>query len=42
MDTPPVRAPELPPLDTVHAGGRPLALADLRGRIAILDFWTYG
>jgi hypothetical protein len=42
MDTPPVRAPELPPLDAVHTAGRALALADLRGRIALLDFWTYG
>ena len=42
MESPPVRAPELPGLDAVHAAGRALALADLRGRVAILDFWTYG
>ena len=38
-----VRAPEFPPgLDWLHTDGRALALADLRGRIALLDFWTYG
>ena len=38
-----VRAPDFPSgLDWLHADGRALALADLRGRIALLDFWTYG
>ncbi len=38
-----VRAPDFPPgLDWLHTDGRALALADLRGRIALLDFWTYG
>ncbi len=47
-----VRAPDFPAgLDWLHvapradaprADGRALALPDLRGRIALLDFWTYG
>ncbi|MGZ8378997.1 MAG: hypothetical protein ACXW05_20460 [Gemmatirosa sp.] len=38
-----VRAPDFPAgLDWLHADGGALALADLRGRIALLDFWTYG
>lgn len=40
---PSVRAPEFPgQLDWVNTGGRRLSLADLRGKIAVLDFWTYG
>ena len=43
MDVPRVRAPEFPEgLDWINTGGRALTHADLRGRIAILDFWTYG
>jgi len=43
MDVPRVRAPEFPgELDWIGTGGRRLTLADLRGRITILDFWTYG
>jgi len=35
-------APEFPDgLDWLNTS-RPLTLADLRGRLAILDFWTYG
>jgi hypothetical protein len=38
-----VRAPEFPTgLDWINTGGRALTLADLRGKIALLDFWTYG
>lgn len=37
-----VNAPEFPALDWVNTGGRSLSLADLRGRIVLLDFWTYG
>lgn len=38
-----VRAPDFPVgLDWLHTDGRALALPDLRGRIALLDFWTYG
>ncbi|MBA3403900.1 MAG: hypothetical protein H0U13_04295 [Gemmatimonadaceae bacterium] len=41
--TPAVRSPEFPDnLDWIHSGGRPLRLIDLRGKIALLDFWTYG
>ena len=43
LATPAVRAPDFPAgLDWIGTGGRPLALADLRGRVALLDFWTYG
>jgi len=39
----PVRAPDFPPtLDWLHTGGRALTLADFRGKILFLDFWTYG
>jgi thiol-disulfide isomerase/thioredoxin len=37
-----VPAPEFPPgLDWLNVDG-PLSLADLRGKIVLLDFWTYG
>lgn len=43
MDIPRVRAPEFPDaLDWIGTGGQALRLADLRGKITILDFWTYG
>ncbi len=36
-----VRAPEFPPaLEWFNA--RPLSLADLHGKLVLLDFWTYG
>jgi hypothetical protein len=36
-----VRAPEFPAgLDWLNVA-RPLTLDDLRGRLAILDFWTF-
>jgi hypothetical protein len=36
-----VRAPEFPfGLEWINS--RPLSLADLRGKLVILDFWTYG
>lgn len=42
-ETPPVRAPEFPErLDWINTGGRSLTLAELRGKIVLLDFWTYG
>jgi hypothetical protein len=41
--SPSVRAPDFPAtLDWMHTSGRALTLAELRGRIVILDFWTYG
>jgi hypothetical protein len=40
---PAVRAPEFPEnLDWINTGNRKLKLADLRGKIVLLDFWTYG
>ena len=38
-----VRAPDFPAnLDWINTGGRALSLADLRGKVVLLDFWTYG
>lgn len=43
IDSPPVRAPDFPvQLDWIHTGGRRLTLADFRGKLLFLDFWTYG
>ena len=48
MDTPPARrptigvgtpAPELAP--TAWLNGQPLRLADLRGRVTLIEFWTF-
>jgi hypothetical protein len=38
-----VHAPDFPGnLDWINTGGRHITLADLRGKILLLDFWTYG
>jgi hypothetical protein len=43
ISAPAVRAPDFPDtLDWIHAGGRRLGLADFRGKLLLLDFWTYG
>ena len=36
-----VRAPEFP-LGLEWINSRPLSLADLRGKLVVLDFWTSG
>ena len=36
-----VRAPELTGRGWLNTGGRELQLADLRGKIVLLDFWTF-
>ena len=43
LDTPAVRAPDFPAnLDWINTGGRAITLAELRGKVVLLDFWTYG
>ena len=43
IDSPAVHAPDFPDnLDWLHTGGRRLTLADFRGKLLLLDFWTYG
>ncbi len=37
-----VRAPELPQNNVWLNTTRPLSLASLKGRVVLLDFWTYG
>jgi DNA-binding beta-propeller fold protein YncE len=43
LATPPVRAPAFPTnLDWINTGGEALTLEGLRGKIVLLDFWSYG
>ncbi len=37
-----IHAPDFPKgLDWINTGGRPLTMEALRGKLVILDFWTY-
>lgn len=36
-----VRAPEFPP-DVVWVNSPAVRLSDLRGKVVVLDFWTFG
>ena len=38
---PKVRAPELSGRGWLNTGGKPISLASLRGKIVLLDFWTF-
>ncbi|MFY1696929.1 NHL domain-containing thioredoxin family protein [Solwaraspora sp. WMMA2101] len=38
---PRVRAPQLKGRQWLNTAGRPISLADLRGKIVLLDFWTF-
>lgn len=41
MSEPMVRAPEFPPgLEWLNTN-RPVSLKELRGKVVLLDFWTY-
>jgi len=43
ISSPAVRAPDFPDtLDWLHTDGRRLTLGDFRGKLLLLDFWTYG
>ena len=43
VERPRVRAPEFPDsLDWINTGGSRLSIGELRGKIILLDFWTYG
>jgi hypothetical protein len=36
------RAPEFPHQDPAHWVGAPVRLQDLRGKVVLLDVWTFG